>query len=219
MPSVAHGTNTGIDPYALLEFRNECGRSVIKLSELVKDRAENTRKQSGKMQSYWKCSSNVALCQDPEEREVLELPEQVYKAVQQLPDHMDLATEKQRAEIALLKSKVEEQRVSGDTGNVVDDWISAVVAKGDVDGALAIDKRLTKPAQDFIEGWSSQLADLMNLNTNKEIKKNIAGKPGKGHVYPAGGGRHCRQWDTFPRLARKAGCTNGGIACGIVCPA
>lgn len=56
------------------------------------------------------------------------------KALQWLSDHMDLATEKQRAEIALLKSRVEEQRVSEDTGTVVDDWISAVVAKGDVDG-------------------------------------------------------------------------------------
>lgn len=56
------------------------------------------------------------------------------KALQWLSDHMDLATEKQRAEIALLKSRVEEQRVSEDTGNVVDDWISAIVAKGDSDG-------------------------------------------------------------------------------------
>ena len=41
----------------------------------------------------------------------------------------------------------------------------------DADEALAIDKRLTKPAQDFIESWSSQLADLMHLNTNKEIER------------------------------------------------
>ena len=41
----------------------------------------------------------------------------------------------------------------------------------DADEALAIDKRLTKPAQDFIESWSGQLADLMHLNTKKEIEK------------------------------------------------
>lgn len=41
----------------------------------------------------------------------------------------------------------------------------------DADEALVIDKRLTKPAQDFIESWSSQLADLMHLNTNKEIER------------------------------------------------
>ncbi len=41
----------------------------------------------------------------------------------------------------------------------------------DADEALAIDKRLTKPAQDFIESWSGQLADLMHLNTNKEIER------------------------------------------------
>ena len=41
----------------------------------------------------------------------------------------------------------------------------------DADKALAIDRRITKPAQDFIESWSSQLADLMHLNTNKQIEK------------------------------------------------
>ena len=56
------------------------------------------------------------------------------KALQWLSDHMSLATEKQQAEIALLKSRVEEQRVSEDIGSVVDDWISAIVAKGDSDG-------------------------------------------------------------------------------------
>ena len=41
----------------------------------------------------------------------------------------------------------------------------------DADKALAIDRRITKPAQDFIESWSSQLAGLMHLNTNKQIEK------------------------------------------------
>lgn len=41
----------------------------------------------------------------------------------------------------------------------------------DADEALAVDGRITKPAQDFIESWSSQLADLMHLNTNKQIEK------------------------------------------------
>lgn len=41
----------------------------------------------------------------------------------------------------------------------------------DADEALAVDGRITKPAQDFIEGWSSQLADLMHLNTNQQIEK------------------------------------------------
>lgn len=55
------------------------------------------------------------------------------KALQWLSDHMSLATEKQQAEIALLKSRAEEQQAEG-TGSVVDDWIAAVVAKGEIDG-------------------------------------------------------------------------------------
>lgn len=41
----------------------------------------------------------------------------------------------------------------------------------DADKALAIDRRITKPTQDFIESWSSQLADIMHLNTNRQIEE------------------------------------------------
>lgn len=33
------------------------------------------------------------------------------------------------------------------------------------------DGRITKPAEAFIKGWSSELAELMHLNTNKQIEK------------------------------------------------
>ena len=42
-PSVAHGTNTGINLYAPLEFRDECGRSTIRLSEMMADLGQESR--------------------------------------------------------------------------------------------------------------------------------------------------------------------------------
>lgn len=36
---------------------------------------------------------------------------------------------------------------------------------------LAVDERITKPTQDFIKSWSSDLANLMKLNTNEQIEK------------------------------------------------
>ncbi len=45
------------------------------------------------------------------------------KALQWLSDHMDMATEKQRAEVALLKAKLGD----GSEEKMVDDWIAAVV--------------------------------------------------------------------------------------------
>lgn len=67
VPSVAHGTNTGVDPYGPLEFRDECGKSVIRLSELMADKAGSEKEESRKMQSNWECSSNAVLCRDPRE--------------------------------------------------------------------------------------------------------------------------------------------------------
>ncbi len=63
-PCVARGANTGINPYAPLEFRDECGKSTIKLSDLMTDK---TGEGSGKGQGNWRCSSNAVLCQDPRE--------------------------------------------------------------------------------------------------------------------------------------------------------
>ncbi|MCF0230574.1 MAG: hypothetical protein HUJ76_12895, partial [Parasporobacterium sp.] len=40
----------------------------------------------------------------------------------------------------------------------------------DADEALAIDDRITKPAQDFITSWSQDLADIMHLTTNTQIE-------------------------------------------------
>lgn len=50
------------------------------------------------------------------------------KALQWLSDHMDLATEKQKAEIALLKAKVETgiEQEGENAGSMVKDWIDAV---------------------------------------------------------------------------------------------
>ena len=67
VPSVAHGTNTGIDPYAPLEFRDNCGKSAIRLSELMADKAGSEKEESRKMQSHWICSFNAVSCRDPRE--------------------------------------------------------------------------------------------------------------------------------------------------------
>ena len=66
-PCVAHGVNTGIDPYAPLEFRDNCGKSAIRLSELMADKAGGEKEESRKMQSHWICSSNAVSCRDPRE--------------------------------------------------------------------------------------------------------------------------------------------------------
>lgn len=58
--------------------------------------------------------------------------------------------------------------------SLMEECVHSFLLEGDkvlAEEALAIDRRITKPAQAFIESWSSQLASLMQLSTNQQIEK------------------------------------------------